>query len=208
MSSHSKTVVTQLSPEEATLLPKVDTYINSHQGAEGILIPVLQHAQGIFGYLPVPVLKHISRRLGIPYSEVAGVVSFYSFFSTVPRGKNIVRVCLGTACYVRGGKEVLSAVSGSLGVDVGDTTADRCFSLEVGRCFGACGLAPVVMINDDVHQRVKPSGVKEMLARYRHEGPEPDAASPGGNGGRTSAEAQSSEEVQTEPAPESEGGAE
>jgi (2Fe-2S) ferredoxin len=98
---------------------------------------------------------------------VAGVVSFYSFFSTVPRGKYVVRVCLGTACYVRGGNEVLRAMKDKLGIDVGGTTADRQFSLEVGRCFGACGMAPVLMVNDDLHQRVKPAKLGELLKKYR-----------------------------------------
>lgn len=150
-------------------LAELDHYIDEHLQMKGNLIPVLQHAQLLFGYLPKPVLKHISVRLGISYSEVAGVVTFYSFFSTVPRGKHVVRVCLGTACYVRGGKEVLAAVSSELGIDVGETTEDRLFSLEVGRCFGACGLAPVVMIDDEVHQRVKPAKVKELLAGYKLE---------------------------------------
>jgi NADH:ubiquinone oxidoreductase subunit E len=95
------------------------------------------------------------------------VVGFYSFFSTVPRGKHLVRVCLGTACYVRGGKDVLQSLKDNLGIDVGDTTADRNFSLDVGRCFGACGLAPVIMVDDDVHQRVKPSKIAALLAQYR-----------------------------------------
>ena len=127
----------------------------------------MQSAQNLLGYLPREVLLHISEQLKIPYSEVTGVVSFYSFFSTVPRGRHIVRVCLGTACYVRGGKEVLSALEKQLGIKVGETTEDRFFSLEVGRCFGACGLAPVVMVDDNVHQRVKPSRVKDLLARLQ-----------------------------------------
>ena len=89
------------------------------------------------------------------------------FFSTVPRGKYLVRVCLGTACYVRGGNEVLRAMKDKLGIDVGGTTADRLFSLEVGRCFGACGMAPVLMVNDDLHQRVKPAKLGELLQKYR-----------------------------------------
>ncbi len=117
---------------------------------------MLQLAQGIFGYLPEVALKHIARELRKPYSEVAGVVGFYSFFSTVPRGEHLVRVCLGTACYVRGGMQVLEAFKKELGIDVGETTEDREFSLEVARCFGACGLAPVITIDDDVHHRVKP----------------------------------------------------
>jgi NADH:ubiquinone oxidoreductase subunit E len=94
------------------------------------------------------------------------VVGFYSFFTTVPRGRNLVRVCLGTACYVRGGIAVLDALKKELDIDVGDTTEDREFSLEVARCFGACGLAPVITVNDDVHHRVKPKRVREILAQY------------------------------------------
>jgi NADH:ubiquinone oxidoreductase subunit E len=160
---------TQAPELEDGLLTSLDRYIDEHIDMDGNLIPVLQYAQQVFGYLPKPVLKHISVRLGISYSEVAGVVTFYSFFSTVPRGDHVVRVCLGTACYVRGGKEVLAAFQHELGIDVGETTEDRVFSLEVGRCFGACGLAPVVMIDDEVHQRVKPSKVRELLNSYRTE---------------------------------------
>jgi NADH:ubiquinone oxidoreductase subunit E len=149
------------------MIDQTDLIINSFLDIQGALIPVLQSAQNTFGYLDPEVLKHISRKLQIPYSEVAGVVGFYSYFSTIPRGKNIVRVCLGTACYVRGGKEVLSAIQETLGIDIGGTTEDRLFSLEIGRCFGACGLAPVVMINDDVHQRVKPSTIRDLLYPYR-----------------------------------------
>ncbi|MFW5769010.1 MAG: NAD(P)H-dependent oxidoreductase subunit E [Spirochaetota bacterium] len=148
------------------LYSRLDDIIAGFADTEGALIPVLQSVQNLFGYLPEKALKHISLEMNIPYSEVAGVVTFYSYFSTVPRGKNIIRVCLGTACYVRGGKEVLEAFRKQLDIDVGDTTEDRMFSLEVGRCFGACGLAPVVLVNDDVHQRVKPSKIKELLAPY------------------------------------------
>lgn len=155
---------------EQALLAELDRYIDERFDTKGLLIPALQRAQELYGYLPDPVLRHISRRLEIPYSEVAGVVTFYSFFSTVPRGKHLVRVCLGTACYVRGGQEVLSALRRELGIEVGQTTEDRTFSLEIGRCFGACGLAPVVMVDDDVHQRVKPARIRELLAPYRTEG--------------------------------------
>ncbi|MDY7029039.1 MAG: NAD(P)H-dependent oxidoreductase subunit E [Spirochaetota bacterium] len=155
----------ELSVEE--MLAQVDKIIDTFANVEGALIPILQTVQNSFGYLPEAVLKKISASLKIPYSEVAGVVSFYSYFSTVPRGKNIVRVCLGTACYVRGGKEVLEAIQEYLEIEVGETTEDRIFSLEVGRCFGACGLAPVVMINDQVYQRVKPAKVRDILIPYR-----------------------------------------
>lgn len=145
----------------------LDRVLRKHKGTPGALIPVLQEAQGLFGYLPHSVVKKISIALDKPYSEVAGVVGFYSFFSTMPRGANVVRVCLGTACYVRGGKKVLEAVKKDLGIDVEQTTPDRKFSLEVARCFGACGLAPVITVNDDVHQRVKAAKVSELLGRYR-----------------------------------------
>jgi len=151
---------------EQEMLLELDELISEYQDKPGGLIPALQIAQGRFGYLSEGVLKKISATFNKPYSEVAGVVSFYSFFSTVPRGKYVVRTCLGTACYVRGGKEVLASLKKELGIDVGETTEDRLFSLDVGRCFGACGLAPVIMINDDVHQRVKPSKLGELLKAY------------------------------------------
>ncbi len=119
--------------------------------------------------------------LGKPYSEVAGVVGFYSFFTTVPRGKHLVRVCLGTACYVRGGKQVLAALRDLLRIEVGETTPDRQFSLDVGRCFGACGLAPVIMIDDDVHQRVKPTRLGRILDDYRQTGETPGSESADGS---------------------------
>jgi NADH:ubiquinone oxidoreductase subunit E len=151
---------------EEELLARLDEVIATYRSKPGALIPVLQIAQGIFGYLPEVALKTIARGLDKPYSEVAGVVGFYSFFSTVPRGRNLVRVCLGTACYVRGGIKVLDALKKELDIEVGDTTEDREFSLEVARCFGACGLAPVITINDDVHHRVKPQRIGEILGEY------------------------------------------
>lgn len=152
---------------EDELLIQLDTIIDDYINIPGALIPCLQIAQKLLGYLPETALKMISKKLDKSYSEVAGVVSFYSFFSTVPRGKHLIRVCLGTACYVRGGKDVLNAFKHELAIDVGGTTEDRLFSLDVGRCFGACGLAPVIMIDDDVHQRVKPALVNKILAEYR-----------------------------------------
>jgi NADH:ubiquinone oxidoreductase subunit E len=148
---------------------KLAQVIREYQGKPGALIPVLQAAQSIFGYLPADVLRTISEGLGEPYSRVYGVVTFYSFFSRVPRGKYVIRVCLGTACYVRGGKAVLEALEQALNITVGQTTADRLFSLDVGRCFGACGLAPAMMINDDVHQFVKPEQIRDILAHYRNQ---------------------------------------
>ena len=154
---------------EEELLARLDDVIDRYQEKPGALIPVLQLAQGIFGYLPEVALKRVATGMHKSYSEVAGVVSFYSFFTTVPRGRNLIRVCLGTACYVRGGMNVLESLKKELGIDVGETTEDREFSLEVARCFGACGLAPVLTVNDIVHHRVKPARIREIIAQYAPE---------------------------------------
>ena len=167
-------------PETASdeeLMKRLDATLAEYKGRPGALIPVLQIAQGIFGYLPEVVLKRIALQLGKSYSEVAGVVGFYSYFSTVPRGRHLVRVCLGTACYVRGGKQVLESCRQELGIDVGGTTADGLFTLEVARCFGACGLAPTMMIDDDVHQRVKPQKLRSIFSGYREDGSQKEKAS-------------------------------
>ena len=152
---------------EQELLERVDDVIREYRHQPGALIPILQMSQAICGYLPESVLKHVSVGLRKPYSEVAGVVSFYSYFSTVARGRHMVRVCLGTACYVRGGKQVLDTLKQRLDVDVGKTSVDRNFTLDVARCFGACGLAPAIMIDGDVHQRVKPTKIQSILEQYR-----------------------------------------
>lgn len=157
----------QTASNEDEIMAHLDRIFDENKDKPGSLIPLLQLTQKMYGYLPEKALKKISKHLNIPISEVAGVVGFYSFFSTKPKGKNVVRVCQGTACYVRGGHEVLHAVKNELKIEVGETTPDRQFSLEVGRCFGACGLAPVVMVNNDVVQRLKPSKVAEVLKVYK-----------------------------------------
>lgn len=165
---------------EQELLTQLDGVLKDYVDVPGALIPVLQIAQAMFGHLPETALKKIAVALNKSYSEVAGVVGFYSFFTTVPRGKHLVRVCLGTACYVRGGKEVLAALKSALGIEVGETTSDRHFSLDVGRCFGACGLAPVIMIDEDVHQRVRPAKLPKILEQYRQQPSEVTAEMTGG----------------------------
>ena len=150
----------------AELMARLDEVLADYSGKPGALIPVLQIAQGIFSYLPEDVLKHVALSMGKSYSEVAGVVSFYAFFATHPRGRHIVRVCLGTACYVRGGKQVLEGMRKELGIEVGETSKDGMFSLEVARCFGACGLAPAMCIDEEVYKRVRPAKLREILASY------------------------------------------
>ena len=171
MSSTPCTACQEVTEQER--LAQFDDVLQQYANQPGALIPVLQIAQRMFGYLPETVLKKVATVLKKPYSEVAGVVGFYSYFSTVPRGKHLIQVCLGTACYVRGGKEVLAAMKDALRIEVGETTADRLFSLDVGRCFGACGLAPVIMIDNDVHQRVRPARIGRILDEYRNKEAEP-----------------------------------
>ncbi|MDX9702272.1 MAG: NAD(P)H-dependent oxidoreductase subunit E [Candidatus Auribacterota bacterium] len=154
-----------LSEEEIT--KRLDDIIEEYRDKPGGLIPALQIVQSLLGYLPDKVIRYLSNGFHKSYSEVAGIVSFYSFFSTTPRGKYIIRVCLGTACYVRGGKQILENLKQELGIDVGETTEDRMFTLSIARCFGACGLAPVITINDDIHQRVKGAKVRDILKYYR-----------------------------------------
>lgn len=156
--------------EEAKLYEQLDTIIEKHKNTPGPLIQVLHAAQELFGYLPSEAQTRIACGLNIPLSEVYGVLSFYSFFTTVPRGKHTVRVCLGTACYVRGGKQVLEKFQKDLGIGTNDTTEDRQFSLEINRCVGACGLAPVVTVGADIYRRVKEDKIPEIIAKYKNGG--------------------------------------
>lgn len=145
------------------LFDELDTFIGSLPTKKGSLIQVLHHAQGLFGYLPKEVQLHISKQIGIPASKVYGVVSFYSYFTTEPRGKYKISVCLGTVCFVKGSDKVLAEFENQLGIKSGDTTKDLMFSLEGLRCVGACGLAPVVVVNGKVYGHAKPEQVIEIL---------------------------------------------
>ncbi len=148
-------------------LEELDAVIQKWKTRPGALMPVLQAAQQMCGYLSDAVMERVSQGLGIPKATVFGVATFYAFFSRVPRGKYVICVCMGTACYVRGGQHVLEALETELGITVGETTKDRLFSLETRRCFGACGLAPAIMVNETGHARVKPSDVRDLLTLYR-----------------------------------------
>jgi NADH-quinone oxidoreductase subunit E len=130
------------------------------------LIQILHVVQGVYGYLPLDIQQVVAERLDLPLSEVYGVTTFYSYFSTQPRGEYTISVCLGTACYVRGAMDNLKRLSQMLGVEPGETTKDRKFSLQVMRCIGACGLAPAMMINDKVIRQVSPDKLNRILAMY------------------------------------------
>ena len=143
---------------------RVAHIIDEFKGQEGSLIQILHLVQGIYGYLPLEIQQFVAERMDIPLSEVYGVSTFYSFFSTTPRGEYTIRVCMGTACYVRGGMEILKRLSQTLGVEVGGTTRDGKFTLEVMRCIGACGLAPAITVNDEVMRQVNPDKLNRILA--------------------------------------------
>lgn len=142
-------------------------FIQENKEKKGYLIPVLYKAQSLFGYLPAEVQEFVTQEMGIPVSEAMGVVTFYSYFKTQPVGRHTITVCMGTACYVRGAKKILKALQEKLGIQPGETTADRRFSLGSQRCFGSCGMAPVIMINNDVHGRLSPNKLDQILERYQ-----------------------------------------
>lgn len=145
---------------------KLDEIICRYQNENGPLIPILQEAQAVYGYLPSHVLKHISKTIRIPLSEIYGVATFYSQFRLKPVGRNLINVCLGTACHVRGGAKILETMEKSLNIKDGETTEDGRFTLEIVACIGACGLAPVISINNEVHGRLLPESIAGILAKY------------------------------------------
>ncbi|MBR2636304.1 MAG: NAD(P)H-dependent oxidoreductase subunit E [Oscillospiraceae bacterium] len=145
---------------------KLIEMIAAHKSQRGALMPVLQGAQEIYGYLPIEVQKLVSEHLEVPLEEVYGVSTFYSQFSLNPKGKYKISVCLGTACYVKGSGEVFDKLSECLGIKGGECTADGKFSLEACRCIGACGLAPVLTINDDVYGRLVADDIPGILEKY------------------------------------------
>ncbi|MEN6418482.1 MAG: NAD(P)H-dependent oxidoreductase subunit E [Clostridiaceae bacterium] len=145
---------------------ELDQVIDLYKDKEGNLIQILHIAQELYGYLSLELQQHVATALNKPLSEVSGVVTFYSFFSTKPRGEHTIRVCLGTACYVRGGKKIVEALQKTLGVEIGGTTADGKFTFEVARCIGACGLAPAIMIDNVVYKQVNINKLDAILSRY------------------------------------------
>ncbi len=160
MSSH----VTETQKEK---YDRLEAYIDLHKDKPGSLIGVLQEAQNIFGYLPLEVQKKVAAGLNIPVAEVYGVVTFYSFFSLEPKGEFEISVCLGTACYVKGSNLILEKIEKILGIKAGQCTPDGKFSINACRCIGACGLAPVITINQDVYGRLEPDEIPDIIRKYR-----------------------------------------
>jgi len=149
---------------------KIDDIIEGFQGKRGSLIPVLQAAQELVGYLPPAVQRHVARGLNISSSEVHGVVSFYSLFTMKPKGKHEIMVCLGTACYVKRAEEIVDRLSDELNVELGGITEDKLFSFGSVNCPGTCGLAPVVMVDDEIYGGIDPVKSAEILEKYRNGG--------------------------------------
>jgi NADH:ubiquinone oxidoreductase subunit E len=146
---------------------QLEKIITENKGRPGALIPVLHQAQGLFGYLAEDVQELVAEGLEIPLSEVYGVITFYSLFSTKPRGEHTIGVCMGTACYVKGAAAILQRLQTELGIGIEDTTDDGLFTLTVTRCLGACGLAPVIAIDEDVYGRLIPDKIPDILNKYR-----------------------------------------
>ncbi len=162
-------VYVEKAPSEEDISDKsedINRIIRENRNKPGSLIPVLQQAQEIVGYLPPSVQRALARGLNLPVSEVHSVVSFYSFFTMKPKGRHNIRVCLGTACYVKRAEEILRKIKEELKIDVGEISRDRKFSLESVRCLGACGLAPVVMVDHNTHGSLDTAKVKGVLKEY------------------------------------------
>ena len=152
--------------EEKILMQKLEQVIEDHKDMQGALIPVLHEAQSIFGYLPMEVMQKIADGLNLPVAKVYGVATFYSQFSLEKKGKYRINVCMGTACYVKGSGDLLNKFRERLGIEVGECTEDGLFSLESCRCIGACGLAPVITINDEVYGRLTEADIDGIIDKY------------------------------------------
>jgi len=158
-------------PEVADITPEtwreIDGIIAESRGKPGATIPVLRKCQNAVGYLPRPLIDYVAESMDLPRAEVYGVATFYALFTLQPKGRHCIRACEGTACYVRGIKEVIGRVRDTYQVGIGETTVDRRFSLESVRCLGACGLAPVVVVDQDTHGAMTPEKISRVLESYK-----------------------------------------
>jgi NADH:ubiquinone oxidoreductase subunit E len=169
--SNEAVTLDQASASEADVISpgmykKIDAIVAKYRDKPGSLIPVLQQAQDVCGYLPHAVQRYIAKGMNMSPSVVFGVATFYSFFTLVPRGKHVIRVCLGTACYVKRSEEILDKLKDELDIEVGEITRDKKYSLEAVRCLGACGLAPVVVIGQDTYGDVAATKVMDIVKKY------------------------------------------
>ena len=158
------TVAFNGTPEQEAKLVEI---IAGYKDVQGSMMPIMQEAQNIYGYLPIEVMQIIARETGAPMEEIYGIATFYAQFKLNPNGKYAIAVCLGTACYVKGSGDLVDKISAELNLPVDSTTSDGKYSLEATRCIGACGLAPVLTINGDVYGRLVPDQIPEILAKYK-----------------------------------------
>jgi len=150
----------------AETYPRIDAIIEQKGAQTDSLIEILHAVQTEVGYLPRPVQEYVAQKLDIPAGVVESVITFYTFFTTVPKGRHTVKVCQGTACYVRGGKRLLEQVSKTAHCGVGETSEDQRYSVDIVRCLGACGLSPVLTVDGEIHERMKPTKVGDVLGKY------------------------------------------
>ncbi|NLO81757.1 MAG: NADH-quinone oxidoreductase subunit NuoE [Clostridiales bacterium] len=162
-------MATSVLAQDTQKFAELQMVIEEYKGQEGPLMPILHKAQEIYGYLPLEVQNYIAEQLGIPITDIYGVATFYSQFTLKPKGKYKIGICMGTACYVKGAQKVLDKLQEVLNIKVGDSTDDGKFTLEATRCLGACGLAPVMVINDQVYGRLTPNDIEGIIAKYKDE---------------------------------------
>jgi len=169
MTNTNETMMPETDEQRYAELKEFIAELNAYEHSDSYLIRALHKTQQLFGYLPVQTMDVIAQGMGIPTAHVWGVATFYHYFNLNPPGQYTIAVCLGTACYVKGAAQILEAIKNDLNIDVGETTADGIFSLQPARCLGACGLAPVVMINDKIHGELTPKIMLDLIKKYRRE---------------------------------------
>lgn len=151
---------------EEEKLKIIDEILEEYEYKESNLIQILHLTQGVYGFLPIELQKYIADKMDLPLAHISGVISFYTLFSTVKKGEYVIKVCLGTACYVRGGRKIIDRLKEILEIEIGETTQDSKYTLEVTRCIGSCGLAPTMMINDKVYMQVNPDKLTSILKNH------------------------------------------
>jgi len=175
MANTEETITYATEEQKISAIKEFIAEINTYDHSDSYLIRVLHKTQDLFGYIPIKAMDVIAQEMGIPTAHIWGVVTFYHYFNLNPPGKYTISVCLGTACYVKGAAQILEAIKNELSIEIGQTTPDMIFSLQQARCLGACGLAPVVMINDKIHGGLTPKSMLDLIKKYRRKASQKNA---------------------------------